>query len=365
MHSLNTLAVSFTGIFIPIYFLNLHYSLMQVFLYFIVFSLLVPIFFSVFGYFANYIGLRRMVILSFLPLFLYMFFLYYLDRFEVSLYLIASLHAISTSLYWLPLHNFFIENSKEEEMGANVGKFLGFPRFAAIFAPLIGGILAVYYGFDKLILVGSLLYLLSAIPLYFIPDIKPAKVDFRHVFRFVKRYPRYCLAQIVRNITIDMEALILPIFIFITFKDILSVGFIGAFLGAGSFLFILALGRYSDKVDKTIFLKIGGVIMVAIWILRYYASDEITFYALSIFAGFFGALLLVPFNAIAYSLAKKDTVIEFVVFRDMLVSLGRLIIWMSAILFINNMEHLFIFTALVTVYFLFFKQDKLKQALLS
>lgn len=355
MHSINSLAGALVGVFVPIYFLSLNYSLNQVFLYYLTYGAAVLASFIATSYFSRHFGLKKAILAAFPFLFANIGMLYALDSVYIPLYLIAVVSAVATSFYWFPLHVFFAEYSSEETMGSNVGKLFAFPQLAAILAPLAGGAIVIYGGFNVLILTAGAFYVLSTIPLLLIPELEKS-VSFR-VSKFAelfKRYPRYVLIEFVENIREEMEDIIWPIFVFLTFRNIFSIGIIGSLASMGSFFFMLFLGRYSDKIEKKIFIKLGAIIMMGLWIARYYAMDEITFYVLTVLASFFGALILIPFNAFTYNLAKKDNVAEFILFREINVMLARITVYSLALIFVSNIANLFLIGSFSSIFFLFF-----------
>lgn len=108
----------------------------------------------------------------------------------------------------------------------------------------------------------------------------------------------------------------LPIFIFLAFGNIFTIGFLATFLGLGAAIFTLFIGKHSDHIDKKRLLRVGAVIMALVWLGRYLAVDEISFYVLSILAGFFGVLIMVPFSSIFYINTKNNHIENFVIFRE-------------------------------------------------
>jgi MFS family permease len=355
MHSINGLAGSLVGIFIPIYFLGLGYSLFQIFVYWLVYGVGVLLSFIVTGYFAAKFGLRKSILAGFPFLFLFMILLYGLKSHPIPIYLVGIVSAISVGFYWFPLHVFFASNSTEGKMGKNVGKLFAFPQLIGILGPLVGGVIAGLGGFRLLILTSIVVYLLSAVPLFWIPELEiPVTLNLSKLQELFKHYSSYFSIEFVENIREEMEGIIWPIFIFLTFRNIFSIGILGALLSLGSFVFMLFIGKYTDKMDKKIFMKAGSLIMIAIWILRYFVSGPIPYYSLTILAGFFGALIVIPFSAFYYNLAKKDNVAEFIIFREIPVTLGRIVLYSLALIIVSNIKITFLFTAFASIFYLFF-----------
>lgn len=142
--------------------------------------------------------------------------------------------------------------------------------------------------------------------------------------------------------------------LFLSFHNILSIGFLAAFLGLGSAVFTLLVGKHSDRVGRKKILRAGAIAMMIIWIGRYFAMSQISFYALSILAGFLGALISVPFNSIFYVKAKNNHIEDFVIFREIPISLGRVFLYSAGLLLASQVKIIFLFALIPYLFLLFF-----------
>jgi hypothetical protein len=355
MHSLNGLAGSFIGIFIPIYLLTLQYSLRQVFAYYLLYAICILVLFVFTSFVARHIGLRR-TLLAYLPFqFAYFGLLYALPQVNFPLWIIAITSATATSLYWYPLHLFFIEKARTKEMGASVGKLYALPKFVTLLSPLIGAYIAARFGFSALLLITISLYLLTSISLAYLPDIYPdIQFKLERFFILVRKYPRYILAEIGENIREELEGIVLPIIIFVTFGNIYSVGLIGTLLNLGTAFFLIVVGRSADRFKRTNILRIGAILMMMLWTAFFYVQGELSFYILTLAESFLGALLLVPFNAIVYDYAKADDVpAEFIVFREIPVTFARIVVYSISIMLVYALPHVFFLPVLGSLLFFF------------
>jgi MFS family permease len=357
MHSIDGFAGALIGIFIPIYLLTLGYSVTRIFLFYITTYVGITILFFLAGYLAWHFGLKRTILLRFPFLLAYLIMLYFLPTHPTPLWLLATASSFNIALYWFPLHTIFTRASEHEEMGKNVGKLFALPKIAGIFAPLLGGLLTVSFGFGFLFFFAIILYLASAIPLFYVIELKQTiDFSFSKALKIFRRNPKYFVAEMCSNGSSVVEAVVWPIFIYLSFKNILSIGALGTLLGIGGILFTLFIGRSSDKMDKRFLLRLGALLMIAIWSMRYFGQNEILFYILTILAGFFSILITVPFASIGYGSAKKDEdgTSEFIITREVAVNVGRVLIFSVAILMVNNIKFSFLLSGLAQIYFLFF-----------
>ena len=356
-YSLYNFAMAMTGIFVPIYLLRLGYGLGQVLLYFAVYAVAVFLFTIFSGVLSGRIGLKRSMILYFPLLFTFLGAIMALKYADIPLWLIAILGGSSLALYWTPLNMFLVASASAEKMGEDYGKFSAYPKAIGWIAPLLGGWIATAFaqGFLVLFAVAALIFLISLMPVLKMEDIFPKiRLQAEPFFDFFARYPRYILIETVHYVQIFSEQTIWPIFVFITFNSIFSIGVVGTALAIGSYFMMLFAGVGSDKGKRKNLLLWGALVMAVIWVLRAVTHDQLFFYVLTAAAGFFEALILVPFNSFSFSLAKKGIADEFIIFREFPVMAGRLLAILLAFVFMHNLQAMFALLAISQLAFLFF-----------
>src|SRR5579862_5098551 len=113
MNAIYGLAGSFVSIFIPIYLLSKNLEPANVFIFYLIYTIFVLIFFFLTYRIIFVLGLRKTVFLGYPFLFLYFFLLYTLDKYGTPLYILAIVNALQAALYWFPLH-LWLTNTSEE-----------------------------------------------------------------------------------------------------------------------------------------------------------------------------------------------------------------------------------------------------------
>ncbi len=354
MSSLDGLAGGLLGIFLPVYFLSLGYNLYQVISYFIWYSVFVFVFFLLAGYAANHWGLRVVIFLRVPLLFVYLALLYLLKDKAVYLPVIAIIHSCQIAFFWFSVHFLFSKLSPAEKMGKNLGKFLAWPKVVRLFSPLIGGFIIIRSGFQFLFVLAFVVYFFSVVPVFFLSKFKTkVNLNWRRLCDLFTRYPRYFFAEIWENVGEEVGGIIFPLFVFLVMKNFITIGWLGTLAGLGAAIFTYIVGHLADKTPKPKILLIGSLSLGALWLGRYFWPTPWFFYSSSLIFGFLMALILVPFGSIIYSLAKKDTAEEFIIFREIPVLLGRLFVYFSALIFISHLEIIFLLTALSLIPFYF------------
>jgi hypothetical protein len=106
-----------------------------------------------------------------------------------------------------------------------------------------------------------------------------------------------------------------------------SLGLADSLIGAGSAFLAYLLGKQADKTDRLQILRMGGIVMVSLWLGRYIASTPLAIFVLSTFVGFGQWLIMVPFYAIFYDFGRDSNTAEFFMFREYPVVISRAIVY--------------------------------------
>ncbi len=350
MKAIYDLAGSFISIFIPIYLLRNDLGLSGVFSYYLVYSISILFLFFLANFVVSILGLKKTVIINYPVLFLYFFLLYKMKSYGVPFYFIAIVSALQTSLYWFPLNIWLANTTKKESMGQDLSKFFVISSMVGLFAPIISAILLTQSGFRNLFMVSGVFYLISAIPLFYIPEFPyENKLNFSKFKSLFKEYRNYFVTDIFINIKEEAEEKIWPIFVYLSFRDFLSIGYVGTISMVGGILFTLLVGKYTDRFNKMNLFGIGAIILSSIWLTRFFVSSQTLVYILTIMATFFEPLVLIPIRSIVYINAKNEGAPTFILFREFANAIGRVSLYLFAILFIASIKYAFVFVSLACI----------------
>ena len=354
MHLINGVAFSLVGIFIPIYFLQLGYSLMAVLLYLLGHSLVLLLATFLAGIISKRVGIQKILVLRFPLVLIYLTMLYSLDDVKIPLVILALFSGLQSAFYWTPINILFARFSPIKKLGSTVGNMFAVGKISGIGGPLIGGIVGFFFGFKILFAIAIVLIIIATFPVLKTKLIKADfKFEIKKGWKLYKKYPKYFWADVFDNIAGETEAYFWPLFIFFSLTNVVSVGITGALLALGMAAFNWYMGKKCDKQNKRFFIRLGSVLICVIWLVRYFSDNEIVFYLSSLLSGIALTVLLVPYTAKIFSLAKKETIDEFIIFREIPMAVGRIIIFLIAILFIGNFKILFPIAGLAYLYFLF------------
>jgi MFS family permease len=355
MHSIRSFAGSLIGIYVPIYLLKLGFSITDVFVFWLIYSISVFVFCAVAAYISKKVGLKKIIVASLFLQFAYLYILHRLKFLPVPIPLVSIVSGLQAAFYWFPINVFFSHHSDVKEMGGNVGKLFALPKIIKLPEPILAALIIVKFGFDALFILSAIIYVISLIPLISVPELKgEISFNINKYWGLFKKYTRYFAAEFMENIREEAEGIILPIFIFLTFKDIISVGVVSTFASLGGIIFSLIIGKLSDSSNKKVLMRVGVLVMIAAWIVRIFVPNQLVFYAISFVVGFVEILVLVPFTSIIYTSAKQENPAEFLLFREMSVGAARVFVYIIAILLASNILYTFALPIFSLISFLFY-----------
>ena len=350
--ALRYFAVSLIGIFIPLYLhIERGYSLASTLHFFIFYSIVFAIMTPPAAKFAARYGMKHAVFLSVPFYLLFVGLLYLLPKFDIPLLIIAAMAGISQAFYWLGMHLVFHRASDRKHRGEEVGIRMAVSIGATILGPLLGGFLIVYFGFNIIFGLASIILLVSALVLFLS---KENHVRYHFSIRSLvdKRHWQNSLFFVSRGSTNMSVGVIWPLFIFFILNDYFLLGVVGSILPAISAVLLWLAGRYSDHVSKrTIVRWVVGFESLS-WIIRALVTTVGHVFGATIFGALTRGVIDSPLGAMEYDKAKKDITTYFVN-REIFVSLGRLLI-LTFVLMTNSLSGGLIFNGFTSLLALIF-----------
>ena len=322
--ALRTFAYSCVSFFVPIYLLFfLGLSFEAVALFFVVFFGVMALFSPVALILSQRIGLKNVVVVSMPFSILFFVMLYRMgDGLSFPLWLAALVGGVGEALYFTALNIDFALNTKKEYRGYNIGVLDSFFKSSALFGPVFGAGVIVYFGFELLFGLMILVLMICLIPAL---QVRVRREEFRVRFSriFGLKNVRYMFAFFAYGVVSAAEWFLWPVFVFALFGDVWGVALAVALVALGSAVFAgffrFALLRYSASA----FLKVGALVYAVTWVLRVNSSLAVDVYALSFLAGLVIVIVHIPFFSDTIERARERGVAEFICFREIAVCLGR------------------------------------------
>lgn len=349
---IRSFAFALIGVFVPVYLIKIGYPLSSVFYFYLYWAIWTFFLMALVAKCYTKIGIKHAILFSTPIIIAYFLLLYSLETYSWNLAFVAFVSALANSFYWPAFHIEFIRSSDKEHRGEELGTMNVLSYIAVIFAPLVGGVVIAFFGFKILFGFVALLLLVSPIPLFFSGEVyTPVKFSFRRVFH--RNHLRNFSVFFVEGVVNYTETVIWVVFIFLILKSFISLGLLATLVLFFTAFVTFIIGRLSDVMGKRKLMRVGIVSTAVTWFFRTVAKSLLFFGVLNSLFGIAFTFISIPYMALFYNKAAKYSPAEFVVFREVSLALGRIMIMLFIILsssFIGS----FIIAGFSSLVFLFF-----------
>ncbi len=328
-HSIKGFVASLIGFFIPIFLYKTGFTLTEILSFYGIKSFFAILFSILAGGIGNKLGLKHTMSIS-LPLFL----LYLLGIMSLEknpslfyLYVLSIISAFSSALYWIPMHSLFARFSSKKKGNSQVGTLMSLKSASSMLAPLLGGVIALKFGFEFLFVIAIIILIIPIVILLNSRDIHPhINFSVKDLNSFFSQHRQHFLSIMLDAFGSFAEAILWPLFVYLILQDTISVGIVGSLIGVGTIIFTLLLSKIIAKHNHFLVTKVAAFMIATTWILKYFVNEQLSIFVVSLFAGLFAIMFSIPLVSHTYQIAKnsKDTD-EFIVFKEILVNFSYII----------------------------------------
>jgi MFS family permease len=315
-HLLRTLALGFSGVFIPIYLLGLGYSFTDVLLFYTLFFGFGMLLDFITAFFIGRFGPKHVMRVGFLFQLMLSVLLIHIEKLPYVIPLLAVVASIGSTFYFLSFNTDFSKVKHARHSGKEVGFMQIMEKTGGILGPIIGGALATYIAPVATFWASSVALLIATIILMLSPEPVQTRqnIDFRGFIKLKdwRNYAGFMFMVSENSITVWLWPVFLSAVVFAS-NAYLQLGFVSSVAVAISLVIAAPIGklidgkkghaliRYSTIVNSFVHLSrpfvgnlFGSVAVAA-------ANEPVTlFYRLPIIKGYYDSTDDYPGRRIAY-----------------------------------------------------------------
>jgi MFS family permease len=274
------------------------------------------------------VGFKGVIRLSVVPFILNVVCLILIPKSVVFLILAAIFGGLQAGFYWWGYHGYFVKFGNIRHLGESIGEVNFLNTLVSIVVPIMGAILAEYFGFQILFIFAVIFILASLIFSGKEEEVKQSNdVLFKDILTLIKSHYRSSFSYLGISIEAVYFVLVWPIFLFITFGRVLDLGIVvsGAVLLAS--VFSILIGRNIDKKGGVGVLGLGSFLLSLSWWVRLFWNGIGFFVIAESVANFGGCMQGIAFNEFTYKKAKEtDDMSSAILFREISLIIGGLIL---------------------------------------
>ena len=229
-------------------------------------------------------------------------------------------------MFWPSYHADFAFFSQSGERGREIGNIIALDSLLTILGPVVSGLVVALFGFPGLFALLCIVVILSNVPFFLAKEqFTPSDLSYTAAYRALvaKENRRYFFGYL----GFGEELIVLtvwPIFVYLTFNNVFSTGFVAAVSTLITSLVLLYVGRASDLRNRKGILRIGSVFTVLSWLMRIVARGGAGVFLVDFFSRTSRNILMLPLLSGLYEYASKTAVVRTVIFFEMSLTVGKL-----------------------------------------
>ncbi len=269
------------------------------------------------------------------------------------LYLAPILYAIQKSLFWPAWHATLARFANGTQVAREFSMMYAIMNLMQILGPLIGGFLSMFLGVSSIFVIGSIIYLCSAVPLLMTQEIfVPHLYHYRDTWNLIKSYP----ARFIGYLGFGEELIVLtvwPIFIFLLIKNYQDTGLIVTVATLVATGLALLIGIYSDGHSKRKVLRIGNFFYLLSWLARIPVINGFGVLITDSLSRTSKSLVFIPMVSVTYERAESTHILPYIVGFEQMLSVGKFlaaVIGMIVFALTGSFIALFILAAIFSLF---------------
>lgn len=298
-------------------------------------------------------GFKGIIRLSLAPFLLFLGSLIYASQRPEFFILAAIFWGMHSGFFWWGYHGYFIKKGDDKHFGLRIGEARFLETLAAVTSPLIGAFIVNYWGFKSVFVFSALFMILALFLLGKNHDKRQRRdIQFSEVTSLLKSHKSMTLAYVGYAAEAMLYTVIWPIFLFIFFGQVISLGIVVSLSVLLAAIYHLFLGRWSDKQGERKIVATGTPLVTASWFIRIVNKTLPSFILADSIRNFSQGMVALPLDALTYKKGIEGGTARAILFRATafvignLLGLGMAIAWL---LFGGNIGGVFLVAAVLSL----------------
>lgn len=322
--AIGNLAQAIIIIFEPIFLYSvLGFSVEQVLLFFAAVYAFYVVLIPFGGKIASKVGYAHSIFFSIPFQIAFWFMLVGAENNLMWIYIAPLILATQKSLFWPAFHATMARFANGQQRGREFSLMYAIMNFMQIVGPMVGGFISVMFGINAIFIFASIIYLCSAIPLFWSQEIfVPKAYKFHDTWELYKTYP----IRFAGYLAFGEELLVLtiwPIFIYLVvqnYQDLGSLVTVATLVATGLALYI---GIYTDGHSKRTVLRIGGFLYVLSWLARLPVISPLGAFITDALSRTSKSLVFIPMSTLTYERAESTHIMPYIIGFEQVLALGK------------------------------------------
>lgn len=322
---LRSFALSLIGIFVPIFLYKANFGVSNIFLYYISLYFFEFIFEYIAARFMKLRGPKHSMILSLPFLIIHIWQLITLSQFHWSPLVLAVPLSIALAFFWEGYHYDFSRSKHTAKTTREVGKIFIAMTLIGAAAPLIGGLIATYFGTRPLLIIVIVLLILGSLVLLRTKDrnFRKGKFDISKVS--LANIDKHLVSYAGLGWETVSTGQIWPLFLFFIISSYSGIGLITSVTILISILVTYWVSRRADKGKRAGYLRSGSILNGFVCVLQVFVETVVQAFAVNVGRSLAQSVFKPPFDSEYYLHADEESRSEYIYIMESTVDISRLV----------------------------------------
>ena len=324
-----SLGISLIMLYVPIFVYERGFSIAQILMFFVLAAFFFLLFSIPSAKICSRFGSKHTMLASIPFLIAFFLGLNYLYPGSVLYFILPALASAHSSLFNIGYHLNFIDHADRDKTARQLTLVNIFSSLVHFIGPFFGALIIANYGFGITFFIGSLILFLSMIPLFLSEDQHdPLNFSIKDIFAYLvsRQHTPMNLSFLGYAVESIINRLIWPIFLIGVLKTITMVGGIVALTGLFTLFAMYFIARIADKWDKRKLIKIGTYSYALGWLFRLFVYSPFSIFSVDTYKNISMNTIHIPWSAYFYDIARKKNYFEFIVAREIVFNISRVVI---------------------------------------
>ena len=285
-------------------------------------------------------GIKHSILVSTIFLISYYLLLGHIASFKIIFYILPALMAIKMMFYNYGYHLNFLLHSKKSSRGQKLSVLGIANTVSGAVGPLAAGVILVVFNFSVLFSAAAVLLIIGALALFLGKEnYEPVEISISETLNYIKNKNNWrnfaSFAGYAVEASINRE--IWPIYLIMLLVSYDKMGFVVSLSFIVSILAYYLICNLTDKYDKRKLLKIMTGLYFLGWLSRIFVNSGAKILVVDSYRNLTEKILHIPWEASMYDLTAREKFYLFIVAREIMFNLARIIIMpLVALIFYLN-----------------------------
>jgi MFS family permease len=291
--------VSLISLYVPIFMYQRGFSISHILMFFVIAAIYYTVFSIPSSKISSRFGVKHTMLMSLPLLVVYYLGLNYLNPGSILYYILPGVASAHSALFNIAYHLNFIQHADRDKTARQMTVLSIISSAVQFVSPFLGALIIINSGFGANFILGSVIILLSMLPLLLTEDVhEPMSFSVKDICKYMisRKYLPMNLSYLGYAVESIISRLLWPVFLIVILKTVTMVGGIVSLTSFFTIITMYFIAKLADKWDKRKLIKIGTILHFFGWLGRLFVYSPLTIFSVDTFKGVAMSTVQIPWG---------------------------------------------------------------------